>query len=143
MIDVSALVTSGAIPQSTITIRTFATPSSIDGFGRTPRQFSDVTLQFSFYPANSSPTILVDGQRIKGLRHVVPRMVVATDIGGGFYSNPISFDIIWFGAIEVNVIAYSDRNGNGFFDGEPCYRVVMQDRTVTTETTTWGSIKQR
>jgi hypothetical protein len=113
----------------------------VDGFGPAPRQLSDLCLHFAFSPANSNPTILVDGQRVEGLRYVVPRMDVNTPFSSGFYSDVFTINVMWFGALQVDVIVYSDRNGNRSFDGVPCYRLIMEDHTVGAESRTWGAIK--
>ena len=118
-----------------------ATSIRVDGFSEFPRQLNDIVIEFIPYPSNSMPDIYLDGERVVGLRHVAPRMVVSTPTGDGFFSDTITFKIRWVGAQFMGILAYADKNRNRVFDGIPHPGILMEDLTVSTESRTWGSIK--
>ncbi len=113
----------------------------VDGFSKFPRQLNDIYVEFVPYPASSSLDIFINGARIEGLRYVIPRLVVTTPVGDGYYSDTVTFGLRWVGAHFVRIIAYADKNGNRVFDGDPSYSIFMEDLTVPTESKTWGGIK--
>lgn len=117
------------------------TTIAVDGFAATPRQLNDIVVQFIAIPAGSVPEIFVDGAPVKGLRHVIPRLVVSTPVDGGFFSDTVEINIEWRGAPKVRVAVYADRNGNRVFDGEPCSSILIEDLTVPVREHTWGSLK--
>lgn len=113
----------------------------IDGFSEYPRQLSDICVEFQPFPPTSQPVIYIDDERIQGLRYFIPRLVIATPAGNGFYSDRILFHLRWLGAQYVRIIVYADKNGNRVFDGEPTVSTFMEDLTIPTEERTWGSVK--
>jgi len=113
----------------------------VDGFSEYPRQLSDICVEFQPYPPTSVPVIYVDGVRLEGLRYYIPRLVIATPVGDGFYSDRTTFHLRWLGAQYIRIIVYADKNGNRVFDGEPTVSVLMEDLTIPTEERTWGSVK--
>lgn len=113
----------------------------VDGFSEYPRQLSDICVEFQPYPPTSAPLIYVDGVPLQGLRYYIPRLVIATPAGNGFYSDRATFHLRWLGAQYVRIIVYADKNGNRVFDGEPTVSVLMEDLTIPTEERTWGSVK--
>jgi hypothetical protein len=113
----------------------------IDGFSDQPRQLNDIYVEFLPFPFNSAPDIFIDGNRIDGLRYTIPRLVVATPVGNGYYSDTATFHLRWVGARYVRILVYADKNGNRVFDGDPSFTVLMEDLTVPAESKTWGSIK--
>ncbi|UCG51611.1 MAG: hypothetical protein JSW58_15725 [Candidatus Latescibacterota bacterium] len=113
----------------------------IDGFSDVPRQLNDIYVEFSPYPLNSTLDIFINDERIDGLRHVIPRLVVSTPTDDGFYSDSVDLDVRWVGSQFVRITVFADKNGNRVLDGDLCLEVVMEDLTVPTENKTWGSIK--
>jgi len=113
----------------------------LDGFSEVPRQLNDIYVEFRPYPFNSTPEVYINDERIDGLRYHIPRLVVSTPTGDGFYSDVIDIDVKWVGAQTMTIIVFADKNGNRVLDGDPIYRIVMEDLTVPTENKTWGSIK--
>jgi hypothetical protein len=113
----------------------------VDGFSASPRQYSDIIVQFTPRPAEAQVSINVNGSPVVGLRHVIPYLVVSTPNGDGYYSDAVVLTVDWSGTLEMEVMVYADRNGNRIFDGEPIYRLLMEDHSVPTENATWGSIK--
>jgi len=113
----------------------------VDGFSKTPRQLNDIIVEFVPYPSSASPEIYIDGARLQGLRYVIPRLVVSTPAGDGYYADVEYFGLRWLGALFLRVVVYADKNGNSVFDGEPSFSILMEDLTVPTETKTWGGIK--
>lgn len=113
----------------------------IDGFSPSPRQLSDVCVQFTPRPGTARVDIKVDGVPVTGLRHVIPHFSVSTPTPEGFFSDQIVLNIEWSGALEMEILVYSDRNRNRVFDGEGGFSVLMEDFSVPTKKTTWGGIK--
>jgi hypothetical protein len=113
----------------------------VDGFSEYPRQLSDICVEFQPYPLTSSPVIYVDDVKLQGLRYSIPRLVIATPAGNGFYSDRIALRLRWLGAQYVRIIVYADKNGNRVFDGEPTVSTLMEDLTIPTQERTWGSVK--
>jgi hypothetical protein len=113
----------------------------VDGFSEYPRQLSDIVVEFQPYPPTSAPVIYIDDDRLPGLRYTIPRLVIATPAGNGFYADRVVFHLRWLGAQYIRVIAYADKNGNRVFDGEPTMSTLMEDLTIPVEERTWGSVK--
>jgi hypothetical protein len=113
----------------------------LDGFSDVPRQLNDIYVEFRPYPLNSTPDIYIDDERLDGLRYHIPRLVVSTPTEDGFYSDVIDLTLKWNGAQVMTIVVFADKNGNRVLDGEPVYRVVMEDLTVPTKNKTWGGIK--
>ncbi|UCH84724.1 MAG: hypothetical protein JSW50_03240 [Candidatus Latescibacterota bacterium] len=113
----------------------------IDGFSDTPRQLNDIFVEFRPYPFHSTPNIYVNDDKLDGLRYYIPRLVVSTPTEDGFYADVIDVDVKWNGAQTMTIIVFADKNGNRVLDGEPMFRIVMEDWTVPTENKTWGAIK--
>jgi len=113
----------------------------VDGFSNYPRQLNDIYVEFRPYPASSAPDIFIDGERIEGLQYVIPRLVVTTPVGDGYYADTVTFRLRWVGAQFIRIVVYADKNGNRVFDGDPSYSILMEDLTVPVESKTWGNIK--
>jgi hypothetical protein len=113
----------------------------VDGFSEYPRQLADICVEFQPYPPTSAPVIYIDDERLQGLRYYIPRLVIATPAGNGFYSDRIMFHLRWLGAQYIRIIVYADKNGNRVFDGEPTVTTLMEDLTVPAQERTWGAVK--
>lgn len=113
----------------------------IDGFFHAPRQLNDIYVRFLPMPANASTVIYANDHLVKGLRYYIPRLVVSTPLENGFYSDTLPVEIVWSGAEAMKIMVFSDKNGNGVFDGEERYSVFMLDQTVPAANSTWGQIK--
>jgi hypothetical protein len=113
----------------------------VDGFSAYPRQLNDIYIEFQPFPPTSSLEILVDDVPVQGLRYYIPRLVVSTPTGDGFYADAAAFRVRWVGAEYLRIFVYADKNGNRVFDGEPFCSLLMQDLTVPTEERSWGAIK--
>jgi hypothetical protein len=113
----------------------------IDGFSVSPRQLSDVCVQFNPRPGTAPVSVKVNGVPVSGLRYMIPHFAVSTPTPDGFYSDQIVLTFEWSGALQMEVIVYSDRNRNRVFDGEMGFSVLLEERTVPTRSATWGGIK--
>jgi hypothetical protein len=113
----------------------------VDGFSEYPRQLNDIIVEFQPCPPTSVPNIYVDDVLIQGLRYYIPRLVIATPEGNGFYSDRATFRLRWLGAQYIRIIVYADKNGNRVFDGEPTVDLLMEDLTVPAQERSWGGIK--
>jgi hypothetical protein len=114
---------------------------SVDGFSEYPRQLNDIYVEFQPYPVTSTLEIYVDDVPVQGLRHYIPRLVVSSPTGNGYYADAVSFRVRWIGARYVRIFVYADKNGNRVYDGEPSCSLLMEDLTVPTQQKSWGSIK--
>jgi hypothetical protein len=113
----------------------------IDGFYHLPRQLNDIYLRFLPYPRDAYTQIYINGRLMTERSYRISHLLVATPTDGGFYSDTVVLDIEWNGAKSILISAYSDKNGNRAFDGEPCFNVLLEDPTVPVSETTWGHIK--
>jgi hypothetical protein len=41
----------------------------------------------------------------------------------------------------MEIVAFSDKDGDGHFTGTPLYRIVVKYTPVATQPTTWGKVK--
>jgi len=113
----------------------------VDGFFSSPRRLNDIYVRFLPTPTNAEPVIYVNDSRVEGLVYYIPELIVSTPTENGFFSDRISLDIVWSGAKAMKIMVFSDKNGDGVFEGTEEYSVYMQDQTVSTEDASWGKIK--
>jgi hypothetical protein len=113
----------------------------IDGFYGEPRRLNDIYLRFLPYPRDAFIQVYINGSPLNDRLFRISDLLVETPTGDGFYSDKILLDIEWSGAKSIMISAFSDKNGNRVFDGEPCFQVLLEDPTVPVEDTTWGRIK--
>jgi hypothetical protein len=113
----------------------------IDGFYSAPRQLNDIYVRFLPTPPYANPVIYVEDEKLTGFYYHIPKLVVSTPTGNGFYSDRIKLDMVWSGAQSMKITVFSDKNGNGVFDGIERYNVFMLDQTIPTSNATWGQIK--
>lgn len=113
----------------------------IDGFGPTPHTIGGLCVRFTPEPASALVQLETDGLPCMGLTHFLPALEVFTPSGGGFYADTSSFQFSWIGASQLRIVAFSDKDADGAFDGTPLYSIVAQDQTVPVSDTTWGQIK--
>ena len=113
----------------------------VDGFFAQPRRLSDIFVRFQPIPTDAILSITANGHELNNYRHFIPALIVDSPIHCCFYSDTVSFNIEWLGAKQVIVTAFADKDGNGVFNGEPCFNVLLEDPWVPAENTTWGRIK--
>ena len=113
----------------------------VDGFGPAPRTIGGLCVRFTPEPAQALVQLTTDGHICPGLIHFLPSLEVETPSGGGFYADTSRFMFSWIGASQLRIVAFSDKDADGAFDGTPLYSIVAQDQTVPVSNTTWGQIK--
>jgi hypothetical protein len=113
----------------------------IDGFDRGPHTVGNLCLRFWPEPAYAAVTLQVGGFPTNRFILPLPSFEVVTPIAGGFYSDTRSQTVSWVGATALRIIAFSDKDGNGAFDGTPLFGIVARDATVPVAPTTWGRVK--
>jgi hypothetical protein len=113
----------------------------IDGFGPTPRTIGGLCVRFRPEPGNAFVELGIGGETTNVLTKMLPSLEVATPLGDGYYSDTSQFTLSWTGSAGLRIIAFSDKNADGAFDGTPLFTVVVVDATVPTAPTTWGQIK--
>jgi hypothetical protein len=113
----------------------------IDGFGDSPRTIGNLCLRFWPQPAHANVTLNVGGQVTNRLTVPLPSLEVSTPLGSEFYSDTQTHTLSWVGATSMRIIAFSDKNANGSFDGTVAFAIVTRDATVPVSTSTWGNIK--
>lgn len=113
----------------------------IDGFYAEPRRLNDIYLRFLPFPRDAFTQIYINGNLLTEPYYHIPQLLVTTPMGEGFYSDKITLMIEWSGAKSILVSAFSDKNGNRSFEGEPCFNILLEDPTVPVDDTTWGHIK--
>jgi len=113
----------------------------VDGFSPAPRTLGNLCLRFWPEPAQVSAILSVDDQPTDRLTMFLPAIEVVTPTGDGFYADTRTYRFSWVGASSMQIIAFSDKNGNGAFEGTPLYRIVARDPTVPVAPVTWGRVK--
>ncbi|HET6349214.1 MAG TPA: hypothetical protein VFH88_09035 [Candidatus Krumholzibacteria bacterium] len=113
----------------------------IDGFGDAQRTLGNLCLRFYPYSAVTNPSLTVDGVASDRLLVHLDPLDVVTPLGNGFYSDTSLHHIVWSGATAMEIVAFSDKDGDGMFEGTPAYRIVTHYAPVATQATTWGSVK--
>jgi len=112
----------------------------LDGFGDGPRTLGNLYFRFLPEPARSHTMVTVDGLTTDRLTIPLPALEVRTPVDGG-YGDTRAHPVSWLGASEVRIIAFSDKNADGVFDGTPLYGIVSHYAPVAVAPATWGSIK--
>jgi hypothetical protein len=113
----------------------------IDGFGPTPRTIGGLCVRFTPEPASALVQLETDGHPCTGLTHFLPSLEVFTPSGDGYYADTSQFLFSWIGATQLRIVAFSDKDADGAFDGTPLFSIVAKDQTVPVSDTTWGQIK--
>ena len=113
----------------------------VDGFGTMPRTLGSLRLRFWPEPPSASVQVFLDGGAISTLTTHLAPVEVQTQIGNGFYADTGVHRVAWLGASGIEIVAFSDKNDNGAFDGVPRFRIVARDNAVGVESTTWGGVK--
>ena len=112
----------------------------VDGFGPGPRTIGNLCLRFWPYSAGGTAMFNVDGVATSNL--VVPLAPLeATTPIEGFYTGSSLHHVSWIGAATMEIVAFSDKDGDGGFQGTPAFRIVARYSPVATESTSWGKVK--
>lgn len=112
----------------------------IDGFGPGPRTIGNLCLRF--WPYSSTGTqINIDGVPVAGVTASLPALEVSITLPGGYYSGTALHHVSWTGAQAMEIVAFSDKTGDGGFQGTPLYRIVSRLSPVAVESTSWGKVK--
>jgi len=113
----------------------------VDGFGPAPRTLGNLCLRFWPQPAAVSVVLTVDGQPTDRLTMPLAAIEVVTPVESGFYADTRTYHFSWVGSSSMQIIAFSDKNANGAFEGSPAYRIVARDATIPVAPITWGGVK--
>jgi hypothetical protein len=113
----------------------------IDGFGPGPRTIGNLCLRFWPYTSQGSAVFTVDGVPTSHLTVPLPAIEVATPVLEGFYAGSSLHHVSWVGAAAMEIVAFSDKDGDGGYQGTPAYRIVARYSPVRTENTSWGKVK--
>jgi hypothetical protein len=113
----------------------------IDGFSASPHTLGSLCLRFRPEPYDVTVQLDVNGEPQQRLMLPIPAMEVTTPLPNGFFSDVGIYHVHWLGANRLQIMAFSDKNANGTFDGTPAYTIVAHDVAVSVETTTWGHVK--
>jgi hypothetical protein len=114
---------------------------AVDGFYSQPRRLNDIFVRFQPIPSDALLDITVNGHQLTNYRHFIPALSVQSAVHSSFYSDTASFTVNWLGAKQIIVTAFADKDGNGVYNGEPCFNVLLEDPYVPALNTTWGQIK--
>jgi len=113
----------------------------VDGFGEVPRTLGNLCLRFWPEPSGSFLQMVVNGQPLSQFTVELPPVEVVTPLAGGYYADVGVYSLTWLGATRLRILAFSDKDANGAFDGTPIYEIVAYDLAVSVEETTWGKLK--
>ena len=113
----------------------------VDGFGPGPRTLGNLCLRFWPYSAQGAALITIDGVQTSELTVHLPAIEVGTPASGGYFTGSRLHHVSWTGAAAMEIVAFSDKDGDGGFQGTPAYRIVARHSPVATESTSWGKVK--
>lgn len=113
----------------------------VDGFGPSPHTLGNLHLRFWPEPANADVEISLNGQPYQRLTALLPALDVVTPLETGYYSDTSTVMFSWAGASVMRVIAFSDKDGDGAFQGTATFGIVAINAVVPVAPTTWGRIK--
>lgn len=112
----------------------------VDGFGSQPYTIGNLYLRFWPY-SGTTTTLTVDGVTSNRLTVPLASLNVNTPVQDGYYSNTRVHHVSWQGASAMEIVAFSDKDGDGRFTGTPAYRIVARYTPVATQPSTWGKVK--
>jgi hypothetical protein len=92
------------------------------------------------YPS-ATPCLTVDGVTTDDLTVPLLPFEVNTPVQDGYYSNTRVHHVSWRGGSAMEIVAFSDKDGDRRYTGTPLYRIVAHVNPVATQPTTWGSVK--
>jgi hypothetical protein len=113
----------------------------VDGFGSQPYSIGNLYLRFWPYSAQNAPSLTIDGVTSDRLTVPLASLEVATMVQDGYYSDTRVHHVSWAGASAMEIVAFSDKDGDGRYTGTPAFRIVARYTPVPTQPTTWGKVK--
>ena len=113
----------------------------IDGFGPEPRTIGNLCLRFWPYNVMGTAVLTVDGVPTSSLVVPLPAMEAITPSADGFYVGTSLHHVSFIGAAAMEIVAFSDKDADGGYQGTPAYRIVARHSPVATEATSWGKVK--
>ncbi len=113
----------------------------IDGFGTQPYTIGNLYLRFWPYSGQNSTLLTIDGVTTDHLTVPLASLDVNAPAQDGYFSNTRVHHVSWTGASAMEIVAFSDKDGDRRFTGSPLYRIVARYTPVATEPTTWGQVK--
>jgi hypothetical protein len=113
----------------------------IDGFGRGPRTLGNLHLRFWPDVRQTTAVLTVDGIETDRLTVPLAALEVVTPVEDGYYSDARTHHVSWTGGSAMKITAFSDKDGDGKFEGTPLYRISALHAAIATEPATWGKVK--
>lgn len=113
----------------------------IDGFGVGPRTLGNLSMRFWPYSVMGATFVVVDGVSTSRLTVPLPAIEADIPLEDGFFTGTGVHHVSWVGAMAMEIVAFSDKDGDGAFQGTPAYRIVARFSAVATESTSWGRVK--
>ena len=113
----------------------------VDGYGPFPRTLGNLCLRFWPYSAQGTSTLSIDGATTDRLTVGVPDLEVTTPLNDGYYAGSRLHHVAWTGAVAMEIVAFSDKDGDRAFQGTPAFRIVARHVPVAVEKTSWGKVK--
>jgi len=113
----------------------------LDGVGRQPYTIGNLYLRFWPYQAQSSAVLTIDGHVTDHLTVPLASLDVSTPVQDGYYSDTRVHHVEWTGAGAMEIVAFSDKDGDGRYTGTPAFRITSRYTPVATQPSTWGKVK--
>lgn len=113
----------------------------VDGFGQGPRTLGNLCLRFWPYSSQGSTEFSVDGVPTRSLTVPLASLEANTPVDDRYYTGVTLHHVSWVGAVTTEILAFSDKDGDGAFQGTPAFRIVAKYSPVATESTSWGKVK--
>lgn len=113
----------------------------LNGFGNQPYTIGNLYLRFWPYASQSPVVLTIDGVTMNRMTVPLASLNVSTPVQDGRFSDTRVHHVSWTGANAMEIVAFSDKDGDVRYTGTPAYRIVARFAPVATEPTTWGRVK--
>jgi hypothetical protein len=113
----------------------------VSGVDTRPFTVANLYLRFWPYPSQAASSLTVDGVTYDRLAVPLGSFEVNTPSQDGYFADTRVYHVSWTGAAAMEIVAFSDKDGDGRYTGTPSYRIVARYTAVATQPTTWGRVK--
>jgi hypothetical protein len=113
----------------------------VDGFGTGPRTIGNLCLRFWPHSSRGLAAFTIDGVLTSKLTVPIASIEAITPVTDKFYTGSALHHVSWSGASSLEIVAFSDKDGDDGFQGTPAFRIVAKYSPVATESTSWGKVK--
>ena len=113
----------------------------VDGYGPSPRTIGNLCFRFWPYVTNGAAVFNIDGTETMQLTVPMGSLEVSQLLDDGYYGGKTTHHVSWTGAQALELVAFSDKDGDLGYRGTPLFRIVSRLAPVAVESTSWGRVK--